>query len=56
MKTKEIQKEVQSKVLDLWNLVKEVPEDCKGSSEEAYKNRRIWMKLRTTIHNLIDND
>ena len=56
MKTKELQNEVQSKLFELWNLVKEIPEDCKGPSEEAYKNRRIWMHIRTTIHSLIDND
>ena len=56
MKTKDLQDKVQTKLFELWELVKEVPEDCKGPSEEAYKNRRTWMKMRTTIHNLIDND
>ena len=53
MKTKELQDTVQTKILELWELVKEIPEDCKGPSEEAHKNRCTWMKMLTTIHSLL---
>lgn len=49
-------KEVYQKLLELWELLKVVPEDCKGTSPEAYKNRREWMHIRTTIHQLIKEE
>lgn len=45
--------EIYNKILELWNMLKEVPEECKGNSEEAYKYRRAWMHVRSTIHQLI---
>lgn len=44
---------IYNKILELWNLVKEVPQECKGNSEEASKNRRTWMHIRSTIHQLL---
>lgn len=45
--------ELHSKILELWEIVKEIPEDCKGSSEEAHKKRSAYMHIRSTIHQLI---
>lgn len=45
--------EMHNKILELWNVVKEVP---KGNSEEAYRNRRAWMHVRSTIHQLIKKE
>lgn len=45
--------ELYNKILELWNIVKEIPEECKGDSEEARKNRSAYMHIRTTIHQLI---
>lgn len=49
-------KEVYQKLLELWELIKVVPENCKGTSPEASKNRREWMHIRTTIHQLIKEE
>lgn len=48
--------EMYNKILELWNMLKEVPEECKGNSEEASKNRRAWMHVRSTIHQLIKKE
>lgn len=48
--------ELYNKILELWNMVKEVPEECKGNSEEAYRNRRAWMHVRSTIYQLIKKE
>ena len=45
--------EMYAKILELWNVVKKVPEECKGNSKEASKNRRAWMYVRSTIYPLI---
>ena len=45
--------EIYNKILELWNIVKEVPEEYKGNSEEACRNRRAWMHVRSTIYQLI---
>ena len=45
--------EIYHKILELWNIVKEMPEECKGNSEEAHKNRGAYMYIRSTIHQLI---
>lgn len=45
--------EIYNKILELWDTVKEIPEECKGNSEEARKNRSAYMYIRSTIHQLI---
>ena len=45
--------EIEKKLLELWELLKEVPQECKGMEPSAYENRRRWMKIRSTVHELI---
>lgn len=48
--------EIYNKILELWNMIKEIPEECKGNSEEAHKNRSAWMHVRSIIHQLIKKE
>lgn len=45
--------EIHEKILELWNLLQNIPPECKGDSIEATKNRRAYMHVRYVIHQLV---
>ena len=47
--------EIYDKLFELWELLKDVPQECKGDSPETSKNRREWLHIRSTVHQLIEN-
>lgn len=44
--------EIELKLLELEELLKTIPNECKGESNSM--NRRKYMKIKFTIHNLIN--
>lgn len=46
-------KEIENKLLELWELLGTIPEECKGPEKIASENRRRWMDIRLAIHGLI---
>lgn len=45
--------DIKKKIHELHELIQTVPQNCKGESEEAKVNRRIYMKLRSHISDLV---
>lgn len=45
-------KEIEMKILELNELLEKIPQECKG--EKNSENRRKWMLIRRTIHDLMD--
>lgn len=45
--------EIKKKVEELWELVKEVPQECKGDTLAARVNRMQYMKIRSGISSLL---
>lgn len=46
--------EIEKKLKELTELLAVIPQECKGQSEQAMKNRWRYMRIRTAIHNLDD--
>ena len=46
--------EIYSKLHELYELLKEIPEDCKGNSNDAHCNRRKYIAVKIRIHELIE--
>lgn len=46
--------EIEQKLLELEELLRFVPNECKGNSPEAIINRHKFLKIGTTIHSLLD--
>ena len=46
--------QIENKLLELWDLLQTVPEDCKGAENNA--NRHRFLKIRKSIRILIEED
>ena len=44
--------EIEQKLNELSELLKFVPQDCKGNSKEATLNRHKFLKIGSVIHDL----
>ena len=47
-------KEIGYKLLELQELLKFPPQECKGDSKEASDNRMAWIHIRRTVNDLIE--
>ena len=47
-------KQIENKLLELWDLLQTIPEDCKGAENSA--NRHRFLKIRKSIHILIEEE
>lgn len=47
-------KEIGYKLLELQELLKFPPQECKGDSKEASDNRRAWVHIRRCINDLME--
>lgn len=41
-------------LLEIQEMMKEIPQDCKGSSEEACVRRRKYMGVKSMVRDLIE--
>ena len=47
-------KEIELKLLELEELLKTIPLECKGVSNDAHFNRMRYMKVKSTIGDLLE--
>ena len=47
-------KEIELKLLELEELLKTIPAECKGVSNDAHLNRMRYMKVKSTIGDLLE--
>ena len=45
---------IKVKLLELQEMLSEIPQDCKGDSEDACVNRRKYMAIKSIIRDLIE--
>lgn len=45
---------IKIKLLEIQEMMTEVPQDCKGSSEDAHSNRIKYTKVKSMVRNLIE--
>ena len=45
--------EIEMKLLELEELLRIIPQECKGNSPQASINRRKFVKITSTIHDLL---
>lgn len=45
-------KEIEMKILELNELLEKIPQECKGEGNS--ENRRKWMLIKRTIHDLME--
>ena len=45
---------IKEELLAIQDMMSEIPQDCKGNSEDARINRRKYIKIKSLISNLID--
>lgn len=48
--------EIENKLLELWELLKKIPNECKGENLDAHNNRVRFLHIRSTIHLLINDE
>ena len=48
-------KEIELKLLELEELLKTIPAECKGASNDAHFNRMRYMKVKSTIRELLES-
>lgn len=41
-------------LLEIQEMLKEIPQDCKGNSEDARVNRRKYMSVKSMVRDLIE--
>lgn len=46
--------EIKIKLLEIEEMLHEIPEDCKGNSEDARYNRRKYVAVKSMIRDLIE--
>lgn len=46
--------QIENKLLELWDFLQTVPEDCKGAENNA--NRHRFLKIRKSIRTLIEEE
>lgn len=45
---------IKTKLLEIQEMMSEIPQDCKGNSEDAYLNRRKYMAVKSMVRDLIE--
>ena len=45
---------IKTKLLEIQEMMSEIPQDCKGNSENAHCNRRKYMTVKLMVSNLIE--
>ena len=45
---------IRTKLLEIQEMMSEIPQDCKGNSEDAHVNRHKYMKIKTKINDILD--
>lgn len=45
---------IKEKLLEIQEMMSEIPQDCKGNSEDARLNRRKYMAVKSMIRDLIE--
>ena len=45
---------IKVKLLEIQGMMSAIPQDCKGDTEDARCNRRKYMKVKSTISDLIE--
>ncbi len=45
---------IKVKLLEIQEIMSEIPQDCKGNSEDACNNRRKYIKVKRAISDLIE--
>ena len=45
---------IKEKLLEIQKMMREVPQNCKGVSDDAFYHRRKYMKVKLEIQKLID--
>ncbi len=45
---------IKSKLLEIQEMLHEIPYDCKGMSDTAHDNRIKYLKVKKGIYNLIE--
>lgn len=56
LKEAAIMKEIEIALLELQRLLKTIPQECKGDSPTATKERRRYMRIKSTISSLIEEE
>ena len=45
---------IKTKLLEIQEMMSEIPQDCKGNSENARCNRRKYMAIKSMVRDLIE--
>ena len=45
---------IKTKLLEIQEMMSEIPQDCKGNSENASCNRRKYMAVKSMVRDLIE--
>lgn len=48
-------KKIKAKLIEVQDMLSEIPQDCKGSSDEARSNRLKYIKVKFGVRDLIDS-
>ena len=44
---------IKEKLLEIQEMMSDIPQDCKGNSEDAHYNRRKYIAVKSMIRDLI---
>lgn len=45
---------IKAKLLEIQEMMSAIPQDCKGNTEGARSNRRKYLRVKSTIRDLIE--
>ena len=45
---------IKTKLLEIQEMISEIPQDCKGNSKDAHYNRRKYIAIKSMIRDLIE--
>lgn len=45
---------IKTKLLEIQEMMSEIPQDCKGNSEDARCNRRKYIAIKSMVRDLIE--
>ena len=45
---------IKTKLLEIQEMMSEIPQDCKGNSEDAHINRHKYMAIKLKINDLLE--
>lgn len=48
-----VYEKIKEKLLEIQEMMSEIPQDCKGNSEDARCNRRKYMAIKSMVSDLI---